>query len=425
MQISRLRPVLDAIRDYPSGPIPGGRLLHHFMQRPPTPLPSAADIASLESYLKDCKIQVLKQGGADPIDPSAYLAVQTRRLAVTSGFLPALDEQTPRILEVGAAPYLFSLIVLRRWAAELTAISCPFAIELEQALDDLRTVSAATPRGQVQFPVYYFNIERQPFPFPSDQYDLALFCEVIEHLVRDPMAVLSEINRVLKPGGWLLLATPNVARARALEMLHGGYAPYTWSAYSQYGAYGRHNREYAPREIAQLVTAAGFDVDVLATETCYAEPGARGEAGSLQRDTIIVRARKAGPVRQRLPAGWYDYDGFWRQRMALLERRSGADGSLDVRIRLTNTGAQTWVAAPPGKTYLGIQLWQPHATLVDLDFRAVNLPNDVSAGEAIDIAVTLPPVPATMHGGYYRLDLVKSGEFWFEWRGAQPLAIVP
>ncbi len=45
-------------------------------------------------------------------------------------------------------------------------------------------------------------------PFRDDQFDIAIVSHVAEHLT-DPKAVFSELSRVLKPGGRLLLLTPN------------------------------------------------------------------------------------------------------------------------------------------------------------------------------------------------------------------------
>ena len=44
-------------------------------------------------------------------------------------------------------------------------------------------------------------------PFEDNQFDLCLFFEVIEHL-RDPQRALSEISRVLRPQGMLILSIP-------------------------------------------------------------------------------------------------------------------------------------------------------------------------------------------------------------------------
>ena len=47
-----------------------------------------------------------------------------------------------------------------------------------------------------------------PLPFPNETFDLVWCTEVLEHVVR-PAFTLGEIDRVLKPGGKLLLSTPN------------------------------------------------------------------------------------------------------------------------------------------------------------------------------------------------------------------------
>jgi len=45
-------------------------------------------------------------------------------------------------------------------------------------------------------------------PFPESFFDCIVFTEVIEH-VDNPAAYLREFNRILQPGGFLILSTPN------------------------------------------------------------------------------------------------------------------------------------------------------------------------------------------------------------------------
>ena len=46
-------------------------------------------------------------------------------------------------------------------------------------------------------------------PLEDRSFDIVVFIEVLEHL-KNPWQALSEIHRLLRPGGWLLLTTPNV-----------------------------------------------------------------------------------------------------------------------------------------------------------------------------------------------------------------------
>ena len=101
-----------------------------------------------------------------------------------------------------------------------------------------------------------FNVETDRFPYPDDHFDVILFCEVLEHLTNDPLSALKEIRRVLKPGGKLVLTTPNVACSKnVLKIVQGKNVN---DRYSAYGPYGRHNREYTLSEVKAILDVAGF-----------------------------------------------------------------------------------------------------------------------------------------------------------------------
>lgn len=61
-----------------------------------------------------------------------------------------------------------------------------------------------------------------PLPFPDGAFDLALCAETIEH-VRDLQLLLSELRRVLEPGGTLALTTPAHSRLTGLDVLVRGF----------------------------------------------------------------------------------------------------------------------------------------------------------------------------------------------------------
>lgn len=147
-------------------------------------------------------------------------------------------------------------------------------------------------------PILAFDYEKDPLPFADSSMDGVLLCEVIEHFVCDPVFCLIEINRVVKPGGFLLLSTPNVTSWFAIYRLLAHKHPYRWSVY----AYGHdnaknhiHAREYVPDEIRQLMEASGFEVIKLTTVDygISAEYPKLIEADACERgETIFCLGRK-------------------------------------------------------------------------------------------------------------------------------------
>jgi len=74
----------------------------------------------------------------------------------------------------------------------------------------------------------------EPLSPKSNSTDLVIALEVIEHLF-DTDFFLTEIYRILKPGGLLILSTPNLASiTNRLKLLLGGYPKYL--EYSSQGA---------------------------------------------------------------------------------------------------------------------------------------------------------------------------------------------
>jgi 2-polyprenyl-3-methyl-5-hydroxy-6-metoxy-1,4-benzoquinol methylase len=106
--------------------------------------------------------------------------------------------------------------------------------------------------------IIHIDIEKDSMPFASASFDLVIFTEVLEHIaITDPCVVLGEIRRVLRPGGAMVLSTPNVANLSNVVALIRGDNVF-WPPEIFYGSVDRHNREYTPVELVQLVQKAGF-----------------------------------------------------------------------------------------------------------------------------------------------------------------------
>ena len=120
-----------------------------------------------------------------------------------------------------------------------------------------------------------FDAEKDPFPYADGSFSTVLCCELLEHLPADPMHMMAEINRILKPGGHLVLTTPNLASLRAVAGILQGFHPQLFSAYirPRNGVVdARHAREYTPVELRKLLEDSGFEVTLLETGPFREEP---------------------------------------------------------------------------------------------------------------------------------------------------------
>lgn len=114
----------------------------------------------------------------------------------------------------------------------------------------------------------YTNDLRFPLDMPNDTYDMVLMLEVLEHLNdrHRPESEISEIamftgsgakscmhevHRILKPGGHLVLTTPNASSVDTLGKVLLKLHPFQ---------YGPHVREYTPDEVIELARSCGLEL---------------------------------------------------------------------------------------------------------------------------------------------------------------------
>lgn len=272
---------------------------------PPLPLPAGYDRAAVLALLFSVKLD-----RPPPAELRVYAEEDCDRFLFTLGLVP---EDCRTALEVGANPYFTTVLLkqLRQLDLELTNFTDG---PVDKRREQLGYIDFSGNSHDDLIEYLNVNIEAQPLPHSDESFDLVLFCEVVEHMTNDPVAALNELKRVLRPGGRLILTTPNVARLENVARITAGQNVY--DPYSGYGPYGRHNREYSVAELARLMTDMGFEREELFTadvhpmrELEHLPPNFLENASDQRRrdlgQYIFSRWRKTGSAPAQRPAWLY------------------------------------------------------------------------------------------------------------------------
>jgi SAM-dependent methyltransferase len=268
----------------------------------PTPAPAPAATVPDAAYLESWAIND---------ESRRYVATHETRLVKTLEMTPP-GGPCDRVLEMGAYLQITPALKTRLGYGEVRG--CYYG---KLGRVDHKVVES---EGGERFEcaIDHFDAEKDRFPYPDGHFSTVLCGELIEHLFEDPMHLMSEVNRILKPGGHFVLTTPNVAAMRGISAILQGYHPGFFHAYIKPAESGevdaRHNREYTPREVKLLLENSGFEVERLETGEFRDEPHPEYAwvrhllqtywlATDLRGDGIYALGRKTGPVRDRYP-GW-------------------------------------------------------------------------------------------------------------------------
>ena len=232
---------------------------------PDLPLPSGVS----EKRLFDFLMSVLVEN-APEIEMQNYCKDSFRRFVYTYGLC---KPHTGKCLELGANPY-FTTILLRQFTSYDMVLANYFGSQFAQHESQNVYFKDFTTHNVKRVNLYFdhFNIEIDEFPYGNSEFDVVLFCEIIEHLTQDPMHPLREIKRILKPGGILILTTPNISRLENVAKIIAGANIY--DPYSGYGPYGRHNREYNKHELYLLLKYLGFTITEMFTADVHSNQSA-------------------------------------------------------------------------------------------------------------------------------------------------------
>ena len=120
------------------------------------------------------------------------------------------------------------------------------------------------------------DLDCERIPAGDDSFDAVILNEVFEHLRINLIFSMREILRVLRPGGKLLLSTPNlrfirgiynlIVRQEAAAVMGGLY--HNYSSLEASGVMG-HVREYTAKEVLDFLREIGFRPRGVVYRGCY------------------------------------------------------------------------------------------------------------------------------------------------------------
>jgi SAM-dependent methyltransferase len=303
-----------------------------------------------------------------------------------------------------------------RWLTQIgcAAIACDasaHALEIGRELFRRLPVIGAQPEPR------FLLFDGHHVDLPDESVDRVLCIDAFHHVPNRP-PVLAELYRVLRPGGRAVFAEggPNHSR------------------YPQSQAEMR-DHVVVERDIRVDVfdaeaRAAGFGettvgiyagVPFLVPADRYvAELAGDATAGAAARHfhenhTLLVLEKHG--FEERTSAG--------TEGLAAAIEVTERDGDR-LRVRVTNTGACTWLGPDRvvGLVQLGVQLVDATGRVVDRDHLRVPLTDDpftrFPPGAVVDLDVTLPEAAP---GASWRLDLVSEGVAWFADLGSPTLPV--
>jgi len=171
---------------------------------------------------------------------SGYVPSNERRHRAHARLLDAVGGGA-RVLDVGASSgYLAAPLAARG--------NTVVGIELDA--DAAREAESYCER------VLVGDVETMELPFEPASFDVVLLGDVVEHL-RDPTATLARLRPVLRPGGRVVLSTPNVANwAIRLSLLAGRWR------YTDRGILDRsHTHLFTRTTLREALERAGYVID--------------------------------------------------------------------------------------------------------------------------------------------------------------------
>ena len=226
-----------------------------------------------------------------------WIGVGLRKEADYLRYMTLKDEPAGRLLDVGCgAGRLLNRMRKRGWEVEGTDFD-----------------PQATGKVSARYGITAHTGDLAACKLPEESFDAITMSQAIEHLY-DPRLTLAECMRILKPGGLLIMTTPNINSMAAAE-----FGPF-WRGWEP----PRHLHLFSVASLERFVQKAGFEISEARSFSA--------DAAGIYRVSKVKQMKQAGTISfmDRLGLiGW----GYRKELQEFLAQKDRRDTGQNVLIR--------------------------------------------------------------------------------------------